>query len=69
MQMKVILIDQNFHEKEVHFKFLPEMGSILDMEVDNQTHRRGKFKVMGGGNRNYKNKVILTLYVESMKDV
>ena len=66
--MKIVLIDQNFHEKEVNFKFLPEMGSILHIELDKKTHRIGKFKIISGGNRNYKNKIVPTLYVESIKD-
>jgi len=61
--MKIILIDEYFHEREVDFKFLPEMGSILEVQLE-QNHGRSKFRIESGGMRSVKGKNIPTLHLK-----
>jgi len=47
----MILVDEHFHEKEVDFKFLPGIGSIIEVELDKLGKNRARFTIIGNSSR------------------
>ena len=47
--MKVILIDEFFREKEVDFKFIPDIGSILEIALNKKD--RARYTIEGASSR------------------
>lgn len=50
--MKVILVDEQFHEKEVDFKFIPAIGSILEIDLDKARTKKARYTLVGVSSRN-----------------
>lgn len=49
--MKVILIDEQFHEKEVDFKFIPDVGSILEVDLNKARTIKARYTIVGASMR------------------
>jgi len=49
--LKVILIDEQFHEKEVDFKFIPEIGSILEVDKNKARTIKSRYTIVGVSSR------------------
>lgn len=45
----MILTDEHFHEKEVNFKFIPDIGSILEIALNKKT--RARYIIVGNSSR------------------
>lgn len=47
--MKVILVDEFFREKEVDFKFIPDIGSVLEVAVNKKD--KARYSIVGVSSR------------------
>jgi len=60
----VFIVDEFFHEKEVDLKFIPDIGSIIEIALDKSGKTRARYKIMGVASRSPDCDMIPELHVK-----
>jgi len=63
---KCILIDQNFHEREIRLNMIPVSGQILEVSFNKKNTILSKFKVTSVNTKPLINESVFEIHVEHL---